>query len=178
MKIAITGAHRVGKTTLGIKLQESLSDYDFKMEPYYELEESGFDFSETPNTDDFLEQLLHSVKQISASNKDVIFDRCPVDFLAYIHAIDKTINIQSLFNKIAGLLMEIDILVFVPIEDPDLILCQESDLPKLRNEVHELLNEWIWDLGIPAIEVNGTLLNRRNQVLGKIYPESKSRNLH
>ena len=44
MKIALTGAHCVGKTTLAEKLQASLRDYLFIPEPYVELEERGYDF--------------------------------------------------------------------------------------------------------------------------------------
>lgn len=176
MKIAITGAHRVGKTTLVEKLQENLADYDFRMEPYYELEESGYEFSEGPNVDDFLKQLEYSIKQISTSDYNVIFDRCPFDFLAYIQAIDKTKNIQSLYNRVESIMKEIDLLIFVPIEEPDLILCQESDLPKLRNKVNEILNDWILDFVIETIKVKGTLLNRRDQVLNKISPELNNKN--
>jgi GTPase SAR1 family protein len=90
MKIVITGAHRVGKTTLVEKLQENLVDYDFKIEPYLELEEQGYEFSERPNVDDFLKQLEYSIKQISSTGYNVIFDRSPIDFLAYIKAVDET----------------------------------------------------------------------------------------
>ena len=168
MKIAITGSHRVGKTTLAEKLHESLADYEIRMEPYYELEELGYEFSETPNADDFLEQLEYSIKQITTSDLNVIFDRCPIDLLAYIQAIDETQNIQTLYNKIKSIITGIDLLVFVPIETPDLMICQASDSPKLRNRVNELLKELIWDFGIETIEVKGTLLNRRDQVLRKI----------
>jgi deoxyadenosine/deoxycytidine kinase len=168
MKIAITGAHRVGKTTLVEKLHENLPCYDFRMEPYYELEELGYEFSGKPNVDDFLKQLEYSIKQIQTSDSNVIFDRCPIDFLAYIRAIDNTKNIQSLYKSIATIMKEIDLIVFVPIETPDLILCQESDLPKLRYKVNEILNDWIGDFGIETIKVKGTLLNRQYQVLNKI----------
>ena len=63
MKIAIAGAHRVGKTTLAEKLLGYFSDYELRPEPYYELEEMGHIFSETPTTDDFMEQLEYSIKQ-------------------------------------------------------------------------------------------------------------------
>ena len=39
MKIAITGAHRVGKTTLAKKLHESFPGCDCYTEPYFELED-------------------------------------------------------------------------------------------------------------------------------------------
>lgn len=48
MKLAVTGAHRAGKTTLVEKLQESHPDYKYYPEPYYALEETGYIFSEIP----------------------------------------------------------------------------------------------------------------------------------
>ena len=171
MKIAITGAHRVGKTTLAEKLHESLPDYDCRPEPYYELEETGHMFSEKPNVDDYLEQFEYSLHQISKSGKNVIFDRCPVDILAYIQAINDSENIQALYHRVQNVIREIDIIVFVPIEDPDLISCPESDFPELRSRVNEILNEWIGNFGIETIVVNGTLSARRDQIINKILQE-------
>ena len=168
MKIVITGAHRVGKTTLAENLQESLGDYELLKEPYYELEELGYAFSEIPDIDDFITQLEHSVKQITIKDENVIFDRCPIDFLAYIQAIDGSRSIQSIFNKVDSIMSEVDLLVFVPIEKPDLIICGESDLPELRYQVDEILRDWIWDFGIETIEVRGNLLSRVDQVLSRI----------
>lgn len=168
MKIAISGAHRVGKTTLAEELLKHLPGYVLTMEPFYELEESGYISSEIPDVDDFIKQFDHSLEQIARSEHNIIFDRCPIDILAYIHAIDQSKNIQSLFETAQTMIAGIDLLVFVPIEQPDLMLCQESDLPELRHKVNDILHDWIWDLGIDIIEVNGTILNRRNQILNKI----------
>lgn len=168
MKIAITGAHRVGKTTLAEKLHEHFNNFELHAEPYYELEELGHIFSETPNIDDFTEQLEYSIKQVSASGDNLIFDRCPIDLLAYIQAIGKSENIESLYHKVQNVITEIDLLVFVPIENPDLISCPESELSELRHQVNEILNEWIWDFDIETLEVNGTLAARLNQVINKV----------
>lgn len=170
MKIALIGAHKVGKTTLAEALLEYLPGYTLTVEPYYELEESGYLFSEIPDVDDFIKQFECSVKQISTSGDNIIFDRCPIDILAYIHAIDETRNIEPLFEAAQRIIAALDLLVFVPIEEPDLISCQKSDLPKLRYRVNDILTDWIWDLDIKTIEVNGTLLNRRDQVISKIAP--------
>jgi len=175
MKIAITGSHRVGKTTLAEKLHEYLTDYNIKTEPYYELEESGYLFSEIPDTDDFNKLIAYSAEQISTSGDNVIFDRCPIDYFAYIQAIDKSINIQSIFNKVKSIITEIDLLIFVPIEKPDIITCAESDLPDLRNRVNEILTDLIWDFGIETLEVKGTLSDRRDQVISKISQGFKNK---
>lgn len=168
MKIAIIGAHRVGKTTLAEKLQEHLTDHELSIEPYYALEESGYEFAEIPTVDDFIEMLMYSVKQVSKSGGNVIFDRCPIDILAYIEAIDARQNTPSLYNQVQRAIDHIDLLVFVPIETPDLITCQESDLPALRYQVDEILQDWIWDLDLEIIAVKGTLMNRLDQILHKI----------
>lgn len=168
MKIAITGAHRVGKTTLAEKLLEYFSNYTLQPEPYYELEELGHVFYETPNIDDFIEQLEYSIKQISMSEGNVIFDRCPIDLLAYIQTISASENIEPFYHKVQNIIKEIDLLVFVPIENPDLISCPEFELSELRQQVNEILNEWIWDFDIETIEVTGTLSARMNQVIKKI----------
>ena len=168
MKIAITGAHRVGKTTLAEKLQEYLVDYELRMEPYHELTELGYEFSEQPNVSDFLEQLDYSITQISTSDRNVIFDRCPIDFLAYIQAIDGSGNIQSIFNKVESIISELDLLVFVPIEEPDLIPGDTADFQELRENVNEIMADWIGDFGVDVIEVRGTLSNRLEQILSKV----------
>ena len=172
MKIAITGSHRVGKTTLAETLLEALPSYDHHMEPYYELEESGYTFSDIPDIDDFIKQFNYSVKQISKAGSDAIFDRCPIDMLAYIYAIDEAKNIQSLFSIAQQIISEIDLLVFVPIENPDIISCQESELPALRERVNDILSEWLGDFDIKVIEVSGSLQNRRAQVLKELSNKS------
>lgn len=160
MKIAITGTHRVGKTTLAEALQEKLTGYEVSMEPYHALEEAGYVFAEIPDVDDFIDQFKFSVKQLSTTDRDVIFDRCPVDLLAYIHAIDETRNIQTLFNEAEKIMAEVDLLIFIPIE-------QEDD-QELRTRVNEILQEWIGDFGVETLEVTGTLQERIEKVLGKL----------
>ncbi|BAV06653.1 AAA domain-containing protein [Filimonas lacunae] len=172
MKIAIIGAHRVGKTTLAEQLQEQMPTFVLNREPYYELEESGYQFAETPYVDDFLKQFSFSVQQISESENNTLFDRCPIDILAYIHAIDPGKSLQSLFETTYSVIHEIDLLVFVPIEDPDIIHCDTADFPKLRRKVNEILYNWIDDWGIKTIEVKGTLINRKKQVLDAIKQQA------
>lgn len=168
MRIAIVGAHKVGKTTLAEELLECLPGYTLEMEPYYQLEASGYKFSEIPTAQDFVEQFDCSVRLVSQSENNVIFDRCVIDILAYLHVIDPGRNIQWLFETAQTIIAGIDLLVFVPIEEPDLISGHQADQPRLRGLVNDLLYEWIGDFNIEAIEVNGILSNRRNQVLAKI----------
>jgi len=168
MRIAFTGSHRVGKTTLVEEIANNLPGYDLKHEPYLQLEEEGYLFSEMPTVEDYVEQFYFSVEQIENSENEVIFDRCPLDLLAYIHAVSKTKNIQTLYQEMTAAMSQIDLLVFVPIETPDLIICQESDLPKLRHQVNDILQDWIGGLSNEVLEVSGTLEHRKKLILNKI----------
>ncbi|MCI1683964.1 MAG: ATP-binding protein [Bacteroides sp.] len=165
MRIAVIGAHCVGKTTIVEELQKLLSDYEFYSEPYYELEERGYLFPETPTIDDYIEQFEYSIRQISTSGDNAVFDRCFVDLLAYIQAVSKSEDIQAFYQKVEDMLSEIDLFIFVPIEEPDRIPC--SELPELRQEVNEILYDLIGDLGIEAIEVSGNISQRLNQIKSK-----------
>ena len=168
MRIAICGAHKVGKTTLAEELLENLAGYTLETEPYYQMAISGYEFSENPIAEDFIEQFNSAAKLVSKSESNVIFDRCVIDILAYLHVIDPGRNIQWLFETAQTVIAEMDLLVFVPIEEPDLIPGHQTDLPKLRRLVNDLLYDWIGDFDIKAIKVKGTLSNRRDQVLAKI----------
>ncbi|AWK06838.1 hypothetical protein HYN56_22455 [Flavobacterium crocinum] len=168
MRIAILGAHLVGKTTLAEKLQESFSNYELYPEPYFEMQEMGFAFSETPTADDYMSQLDYSLKQILRSDKNAIFDRCPLDLLAYALAVDDSVNFQSVFNKIQDAINKIDVFVFVPIEDRDRISCSDSNLPELRYYVNDIIIELINDFDLKVIEVKGDLSQRLNKIENRI----------
>ncbi|MDF2934516.1 MAG: uncharacterized protein K0R36_3847 [Chryseobacterium sp.] len=168
MRIAFTGSHRVGKTILAEEIAEILPDYQFINEPYLQLEEEGYLFSEIPTLDDYIEQFNFSVEQLQNSDDNVIFDRCPLDLLAYVYAVNKKKNISALYEEMTTAIADIDLLVFVPIEKVDIIVCQESDLPNLRHEVNDILEDWIGDFSNEILEVSGTLENRKKQVLDKI----------
>ncbi|WP_312824823.1 AAA family ATPase [Epilithonimonas sp.] len=173
MRIAFTGSHRVGKTTLAEEIAESLPDYEFIIEPYLQLEEEGYLFSEIPTLEDYMEQFNFSVEQLQNSDDNVIFDRCPLDLLAYIYSVGKKKNISALYEKMTTAIAEIDLLIFVPIEKVDVISYQESDLPNLRREVDDSLENWIGDFSNEILEVSGTLENRKKQVLDKILDMEK-----
>lgn len=169
MRIAFTGAHRVGKTTLAEEVVDNLSNYNLKIEPYRELEEMGYLFSEVPTVDDFIKQFNYSLEQIENSEDDVVFDRCPLDILAYIQAVGQSDDIKPLYGKMINIMSRIDIIVVVPIELPDLIICEESALPSLRYEVDDIVQNLIGDLGNEILKVNGSIENRVKQVMDKIY---------
>ncbi len=162
MRIGVIGTHCVGKTTIVEELQQQLPDYEFYSEPYYQLEDQGFIFSAVPTVDDYIEQFDYSAKQILESGENAIFDRCPIDLFAYIQASGALQEISIFYRKIENMQSDLDLLIFVPIEEPDRIVC--SELPDLRFEVNEIIYDLIETLDIKTIKVNGDISQRINQI--------------
>ena len=171
MKIAISGAHHTGKTTLGNQLSTLLTGYYFLEEPYYQLIEDGYEFCAIPSVEDYEVQLELSIQQIIDSDKKTIFDRCPLDFLAYIkiHKNSNFFKIKDWKEKIDDAMNQLDVVVFVPVESPDLMPCPFSEYPKLRDEVDPKIQDLIYDFEsqfyFKAIEVHGKINNRITQIL-------------
>lgn len=168
MKIAYTGAHCVGKTSLAERLHAILSEFIFVPEPYIELEEKGHLFSETPNLEELSIQLEHAIQQVEMDELDVIYDRSPLDLLAYIHVLGGAEASRGFYLKVKEAMDEIDLLVFVPVETPDVMDCPEAEFPTLRKQVNELLEEWIDGFDLETITVKGSLEQREKQVLETI----------
>ena len=86
MRIAISGTHFIGKSTLIEDFIKKHPNYRCEIEPYYKLQdEKAMELSLAPSLDSLIEQLDYSIKQLNQCKNDrnVIFDRCPVDFIAY-----------------------------------------------------------------------------------------------
>jgi len=137
MRIAISGTHFMGKSTLIDDFLKVHPDYRSEMEPYYKLqEEKPMELSLEPSLDDLLEQLDYSIQQLNqcANEKNVIFDRCPVDCIAYAMCIAEKdsvdINdseISERFDDVKEALNQLDMIVFLPITKEHLIEYPEEN---------------------------------------------------
>ena len=173
MRIAISGAHRTGKTTLVEELTRALPSYVTVDEPYYLLEEEGHAFAEMPSLEDFELQLERSIECIVESEKDTIFDRCPADLLAYLLTHDDAdgINVEGWLSRVRRAMQQLDLIVFVPVEHPDRITVS-ADERRLRRRVDEELRDIVlgdrWEFGVDAVEVAGPPHERVRQVLAHV----------
>ena len=174
MKFAISGTHFSGKTALINELSHWLENYTIIEEPYYLLEEEGYAFLDQPSIEDYEKQLEYSIEKILESGQDTIFDRCPLDFLAYInvHEDASYFDQNSWSEKVTEAMDEIDFIVFVPIENPDLIVYPDSEDSELRQKVDIELQDLVYAFEFSSsgkvLEVNGTVKSRLNQVLSFI----------
>ena len=69
VRIAFSGSHRVGKSTLIERVAEALPSYAVVAEPYYLLEEEGYECSDPPSAEDFEAQLDRSIIEFDRPRK-------------------------------------------------------------------------------------------------------------
>jgi hypothetical protein len=139
MRIAVSGTHLIGKSTLIEDFIKKYPDYKYEIEPYYKLQdEKSGDWAPKANLDSFLEQLDYSIDELHtcAHEKNIIFDRCPVDFLAYIlqelSREQLTIHDSEVLERLSDIkeaLDTLDLIVFLPISRENPIEYAEENLP-------------------------------------------------
>jgi predicted ATPase len=174
MRIAISGTHHSGKSTLVEELSAVLPGYLTVEEPYYLLVEEGHEFAEMPSVEDFELQLERSLECLSGNEPDVIFDRCPVDFLGYLlaHPDAEGLLLERWLPRVQSAIDTLDLIVFLPVEARDRIALPSSVDAGFRREVDETLKEIFLDgsldLEMNVVEVTGALQERVRQVVSRL----------
>jgi hypothetical protein len=174
VRIAFSGTHRSGKSTLVEQLSTLLPRYSALEEPYALLEEEGYESADPPSIDDFQAQLERSLAALENGEQDVLFDRCPADILAYLFTHDDAaaFDADEWLDRIAAALKTLDLVVFVPIEDSDRIPVAAHDDRVQRLAVHEKLEEMFTDelfgWSVDVLRVEGDAQQRAQQVIAKI----------
>jgi predicted ATPase len=175
MRIALSGSHRTGKSTLLEELAWLLPSYSVVEEPYHLLAEEGFAFSQPPSLEDFEAQLERSLEELEREEDNVLYDRCPLDFLAYlaVHEDGHHFDVDRWMPRVRGAVESLDLIVFVPIEAPDRIalVAADDDGPDreaVDAELQELLLDDPHELGLEVLEVRGDPSSRARTVLERI----------
>jgi nicotinamide riboside kinase len=84
MKIAITGAQGVGKTTLAQQINKDYPGFKILPEAARLAKEAGYDLDHTATTETELWLIAKQIELESGEGK-WLADRCGIDLLAYIH---------------------------------------------------------------------------------------------
>lgn len=154
MRIAISGTHCCGKSTLIEAFRLRHRDYVHEPEAYEALQEVyGEVFADEPTADDFYRQLEYQVgrlRQYGVGDR-VIFERSPVDYLAYLLALGD-LDRDTADARLAERALEVaqgsigllDAIVFLPAGDNDGVVPDAED-PQLRRTVNERLEEILLD---------------------------------
>lgn len=173
MRIAISGTHAVGKTTLAEALSDALPGHVLVPEPYRLLEDEGHDFADPPSVEDFVAQLERSLHCLTTHDGAAIFDRMPLDLLGYLDAHEDggTVDVDDWLSRIRAAVATLDLIVFVPIETPDrLPVAREERRYRARIDgaLRTLVLDDPHDLGVATIEVAGAVDARVRQVLAHL----------
>ena len=124
MRIAVAGTHRNGKTTLVEAAAQLHPAFSVEPEPYEQLLDSGEVFLDESDPESFLLQLRHFVGRLANTrpNDNVIFDRSPLDFAAYILASDErqlgrrtTFVERGVLEIVSEGLANLELIVFLPL---------------------------------------------------------------
>src|SRR5688572_12326234 len=118
VRIAVSGSHGVGKSTLVADLARALPGYMVMVEPFVSLVEEGHSFADPPTVEDFEAQLERSIEMLGDAGADVLFERCPVDFLAYIaaHEDGGTFDLRAWLPRVRAAVSTLDLVAYAPLE--------------------------------------------------------------
>lgn len=168
MRIAVTGTHGSGKTTLIDDLVAAHPAYEHEQEPYWALaQHEGTPFADGATSADLEEQLEQSCAMILASvaSPDIVYDRCPLDFVAYLEVVAVREGFEwvpsgKLLGRIEKALASLGLVVFLPLSRPDEIDVT-IELPRLRSKVDTRLKAIIRDDELGLLEGRPKILELR-----------------
>ncbi|RYE11406.1 MAG: hypothetical protein EOP22_00685 [Hyphomicrobiales bacterium] len=174
MRIAVTGTHGSGKTTLIDDFVDRHRHYERELEPYWALAQNGVPFADGVSVPDLEEQLEASIGMIlaRATDGDVIFDRCPLDFIAYLEVVAEGQGFDwsptgRQLGRIEQALAALDLLVFLPLHRPDEIAAT-IEFPKLRARVDARLKSMLRDDSTGLLEAGPRVLELRGSPSARV----------
>lgn len=165
MRIAVAGSHATGKSTLVAALANRWPAHIGVEEAYRDADSASAELS----VDFFEEQLIRCLELMRQPGlSDAIFDRTPLDYLAYLRVIAPTWDPSAYVPQVRDALDSLALVVFVPIESPDIIPVSADERPRLRKQVDQLLRKVLledaWGFGLEPCEVTGSVEERLAQV--------------
>lgn len=174
MRIGVSGTHGTGKTTLVEELCARLTDHVPVDEPCVLLEEEGYDFEYPPSIDDYRAQLRRSLQALRSPAPRVVFDRTPLDFLAYLAAHGLAVEAEVDTSMLRAVLDSLDLVVIVPITSEAERLLPAAEMLRLREAVNDVLLDLVHNdplqvcEHLPVIELAGRLDGRPDTVLAAL----------
>ena len=176
MRVGISGAHGTGKTTLAETLCAHLPGHVTADEPYYLLEEEGYEFEFPPSLEDYRALLARSVRSLTSPPllRRIIFDRTPLDYLAYMAATGADPSAEASTAALQPAFGSLDLLVITLITPETEQLLPPAEVPRLRSQMNDALLELVYDDplnawgDIPVLELSGPPDGRLDAVLAAL----------
>jgi hypothetical protein len=177
MRVAISGTHCCGKSTLIDEFLLAHPHFGHEPEPYEALQdEYGETFAADPCAEDFYQQLEYNVGRLRqyGPSDSVIFERSPADYIAYMFALaelgrdrDASRLVKNSLGVAHDAIRLLDLVVFLPANDLH-VEAPDSEDPTLRSAVDTRLEGILIDddlgwfgSGHPVVlRVSGTTARR------------------
>ena len=154
MRVGISGTHGTGKTTLAEALCARLPGHVMADEPYYLLEEQGYEFGFPPSLEDYRALLACSVRSLSSPPllPGIVFDRTPLDYLAYMATTGADPSDEASAAALQPAFASLDLLVITLITPETEQVLPAAEMPGLRSQMNDALVELVHDDPLNAWE--------------------------
>lgn len=167
MKIAISGAHSQGKTTLVNALQDSglLTEYKFRTSLTRGMQEAGYNINEDGDETTQLAIMVKHFQRLSEKG-DVIYDRCALDGYAYSMALPIRLKVLDVIRDLFLLMInKYDIIFYVEPELPLVEDGQRTTKKDFFDTVVQSFETLIKSFSVPVIRIKGSVEERVKQVI-------------
>jgi hypothetical protein len=176
MRIGISGPHGTGKTTLAEAICAHLPGHVTVDEPYYLLEGEGYEFGFPPSLDDFRVLLARSLRTLRQPPPlpEVVFDRTPLDYLAYLVATGADAEREADPTAVQSALASLDLIVITVITPEIERVLPTPEMPELRSAMNDALLDLLYAdpldawADVPVLELDGPLDDRLATVLAAL----------
>lgn len=185
MKIAISGAHSQGKTTLveALKNQEFFKDYKFLTNLTRNLHNSGVSINEQGTEVTQLLVMTEHFKRLQEGN-NLILDRCALDGCAYTLAVLNYNNdpnyfkinnnhayFEGMFNLAEYMLLKYDYIFYIkpelPLVDDGIRTVNQNFFNNVVSRFETCINAALPEIKKKIIVVSGSVEERVNQIVQK-----------
>lgn len=173
MRIVVSGTHASGKSTLIADFVAVHPEYEVLPDPFEELMDEGFDDLDSAL---FSSQLVVAARRLLLlrPGSRVIAERGPLDFLAYLEALEtlgrrgrSAAAFADGLPLVRAAAPRIDLLVLLPLTRRDTIRVGDDEDPELRLAMNDTLLDLADDpdlTGATVIEVTGDRAARLAQL--------------
>src|SRR3984957_6552539 len=173
MRVGISGTHGTSKTTLAGALGRRLPGHVLADEPYYLLADEGYEFGSPPSPEDYRALLARSVQSLRSPQPAIVFDRTPLDYLAYLSAVGADLPAtgadlpasgadlaafgadraafgadpagQAIAAALQPAFASLDLLVITMITTETERVLPPAELPRLRSQMNDVLLDLVHD---------------------------------
>lgn len=172
MKIAIVGAHGVGKTTLASELSKTLG-YPILPDTASEAFKKGFVVNENTPPENQLWILTKQIEYERELQEHFIADKTLFDNIVYAQHIFDDEHLLIVIESIVKKLANYDLYIYLPIEIP-LVADGRSIDPIFQQKIDDTYVQLLQDLGITYHEVRGTIPERVDRALQLVQQHQKN----